>query len=457
MPDLALLSLSESFAGSWSGLAADCGFTLATVSDAAALAEARRQPTVTVGVIAAGGHEGDLERTVIDAAGAGAEIAAVGAVHDHRIASAVVRAGAAEYFALPDDMDLLRAWLTEKRQRFVARHNGQSPAGDAGARYHFDGIMGTSRALNAALDRAAKVIPHGNVTVLIGGETGTGKELLARAIHSNGPRAAAPFVDINCAAIPEQLLESELFGYEKGAFTDASAAKPGLFELADGGTLFLDEIGHLALTLQGKVLRALEERTIRRVGGTVSIPVDVRVIAATHLDLVGAVQRGVFREDLYYRLNVVPIELPPLRSRPEDIVVLARHFLARFAQEHGLEPPTLSTAAEAALAGRDWPGNVRELRNVVERTLLLASGGTIEAADVPPPDGPRAPHAGPLPFPARIDEIVRSAASAMLEMCNGNKSEASRRLGISRPRLQRLLDARSPVNAESDALLVGLA
>ena len=294
--------------------------------------------------------------------------------------------------------------------------------------------------MRSALDRAARVIPRPTVTVLITGETGTGKELLARAIHYNGPRRDAPFVDINCAAIPEPLLESELFGHEKGAFTGAVGSKPGLMQLADGGTLFLDEIGHLALPLQGKILRALEERVIRRVGGTRAIPFDVRLIAATHVDLAGAVRRGEFREDLYYRLNVVPIELPALRARNGDVVTIARFFLDRFAREYDLAPLTLAPAAVRALRERRWTGNVRELRNVIERAVLLGSGPTLEVDDVVEPAYQEQAN-GALPFPATLTDINRAAVARMLELCGGNKTEAARRLGISRPRLHRLLGA----------------
>ena len=277
--------------------------------------------------------------------------------------------------------------------------------------------------------------------MLITGETGTGKELLARAIHYNGPRREAPFVDINCAAIPEQLLESELFGHEKGAFTGANNAKPGLFEEANGGTLFLDELGHLPLTLQGKLLRALEERTIRRVGGVRPIKIDLRVMAATHVNLSAAVKRGEFREDLYYRLNVVAIELPPLRARHEDIVPLARHFLDRFSAEYGI-PRTLTPAAQRALREHEWTGNIRELRNTIERAVLLGQNDALWPEDLDVERG-RTPVWGALPFPAPLQTVVSAAVSEMLALCGGNKSEAARRLRISRTRLLRVLDGES--------------
>jgi two-component system response regulator HydG len=367
-------------------------------------------------------------------------VAAVGAVPDHRLSAALVRAGADEYFALPEDFQLLTSWLRETSARLKADSDASAFADVERSKLHFDGILGESPALQAALDRAARVIPRPTVTVLITGETGTGKELLARAIHYNGPRRDAPFVDVNCAAIPEQLLESELFGHEKGAFTGAVGSKPGLMQLADGGTLFLDEIGHLAMPLQGKILRALEERVIRRVGGTRAIPFDVRLIAATHVDLAGAVRRGEFREDLYYRLNVVPIELPALRARNDDVLNIARHFLARFAREYDVAPLQLTPGATRALRERRWTGNVRELRNVIERAVLLATGPSLNAEDVA-----ESPHVaesdGALPFPTTLADLNRAAVARMLELCGGNKTEAARRLGISRPRLHRLLNS----------------
>ena len=290
------------------------------------------------------------------------------------------------------------------------------------------------------------MIPHGNVTVLLQGETGTGKELFARAIHYNGPRAKAPFVDVNCTAIPDNLLESELFGHEAGAFTDARTAKPGLFELAHGGTLFLDEIGHLPLALQGKLLRVLEERTLRRVGGSRNIPFDVRVIAATHVELEAAVARQEFREDLWYRLNVMPIELPPLRERREDVVGLAQAFVQKFAHEYGIVPaPQITVAAQRSLTERAWPGNVRELRNVIERALLLSDGARLEAGiwREKVRRWRQERQVGSCRGRHRCRCSRAGAASAMMQRCGGNKSEAARRLGISRPRLQRLLDAQA--------------
>ena len=396
-------------------------------------------------LLAAGGMERDaigaMERIAVPS-----HTAVVGSTNDHRLAVSAMRTGAQEYFALPGDLEALRSWVSDAAKRLNEQRDGSAFASREGMKYAFEGILGSSPALAAALTRAARVIPHGNVTVLLQGETGTGKELFARAIHYNGPRAKRPFVDVNCTAIPENLLESELFGHEAGAFTDARTAKPGLFELADGGTLFLDEIGHLPLALQGKLLRVLEERTLRRVGGTRTIPFDVRVVAATHVELKAAVQRGEFREDLWYRLNVMPIELPPLRERPDDVVGLATAFVQKFAHEYGMSPaPQISAAAQRALTERAWPGNVRELRNVIERALLLSDGVRLEVVDLAGDGATVAAGAsgGELPWPASLSMLARGAASAMMQRCGGNKSEAARRLGISRPRLQRLLDAQS--------------
>jgi DNA-binding NtrC family response regulator len=278
--------------------------------------------------------------------------------------------------------------------------------------------------------------------VLVTGETGTGKELLAQAIHYNGPRGAQPFVELNCAAVPAGLLETELFGHERGAFTDARSAKPGLFEAADGGTLFLDEIGDLPLTLQGKILKALEEKQVRRVGAVRGREVDVRIIAATHVDLPQAVRRGEFREDLYYRLSVIPIHLPALRERGEDVLLLAEHFLRSLGEQYDLTPPTLSPSIRRALLTHAWPGNVRELRNGIERALLLGDGDLDPADLFPAGAGPASGRGGDgrLPFPATLAELERSAAQAMMEHMEGNKSAAAEALGISRSRLYRLLE-----------------
>jgi DNA-binding NtrC family response regulator len=436
-PTLHLLVLSDSFSTVWPGLASELGFVLASCTDPSSLDLAPGG----IGLVCAGGAEGAVEALLPRLAAAGGDLAVVGAVPDHRLAVGVMRAGASEYFALPQDHEPLRSWLHERAERVQLRIRGRDFSAREAAKYRFDGTIGRSPALRDALERAARIIPRSQVTILITGETGTGKELLARAIHYNGPRREAAFIDVNCAAIPEQLLESELFGHEKGAFTGAIAAKPGLFEAANRGTLFLDEIGHLSQPLQGKLLRVLEQRTVRRIGETRSFSVDVRIIAATHLDLAQAVRREGFREDLFHRLNVVPIQLPPLRARREDIVPLARHFLARFASEYEVPEPTLTPAAARALRLHGWPGNVRELRNQMERAILLATGPELDAGDLDLASQSSPPGSGELPFPASLPVIIQSAALSMTALCDGNKSEAARRLGISRTRLLRLLNS----------------
>jgi DNA-binding NtrC family response regulator len=366
----------------------------------------------------------------------------IGALPDHRLAAAAIQRGATDYFALPDDLDLLRRSLEREVREARGRAAAERFAADERRASGFEAIVGRSAALRGTLEQASRVAVHKDVTVLIGGETGTGKELLARAIHYHSPRAAEPFVEINCAAIPANLLESELFGHEKGSFTGAIATKPGLFETAHGGTLFLDEVGHLPLELQAKLLRALESREIRRVGGQSSKRIDVRLIGATHVNLSAAVSRGQFREDLYYRLNVVALTLPPLRDREGDIDLLAETFLSRLATSNGLRVPPLTPEVRTALQHHAWPGNVRELRNAIERALVLSPPGTLRVEELRLEKSHEPADGGALPFPAELGTIIRSAVVQMLKRTDGNKSEAARRLGISRPRLQRLLEGK---------------
>jgi DNA-binding NtrC family response regulator len=367
----------------------------------------------------------------------------IGSTVDHRIAAAAVRAGAADYLVLPEDIDVLRRSLERDIRAARARVDAAEFAAAEGTDAGFSAIVGESPELKAVLVQARRVAGHRDVTVLLGGETGTGKELLARAIHYASPRAAQPFVEVNCAAIPANLLESELFGHERGSFTGAVAAKPGLFEQAHGGTLFLDEIGHMPLELQAKLLRALESREIRRVGGTSTKKVDIRLLAATHLNLAQAVNETRFREDLYYRLNVVRLVLPPLRDRGDDVELLADSFTADLADRYGLPLPVRSVEFGEALRRHSWPGNVRELRNAMERALVLSKPGRLDVSTldvgVAPTETAEAAN-GHLPFPADLATITRAAVQAMLDLCDGNKSAAARRLGISRPRLQRVID-----------------
>ncbi|MFN8653140.1 MAG: sigma-54 dependent transcriptional regulator [Gemmatimonadales bacterium] len=449
LPQLTLVRVSDSFEAIWPELASECGLDLVVADSSQEHVPAQGRPGSITAVNVAGTEE-TLGNVLTRLGRLGQDVAAVGASSDHRIAMSAVRAGATEYFALPQDLDLLRSWLLERAEEIRAADHREAFAASEAAKYRFDDILGESPALRKTLEQAARVIPHAKVNVLVRGETGTGKELLARAIHYNGERRAAPFVDVNCAAIPDQLLESELFGHEKGAFTGATSAKPGLFEVANRGTIFLDEIGHLSLPLQGKLLRVLEQRTIRRVSGTSMIPVDVRVIAATHVDLAAAARRGEFREDLYYRLNVVELNIPALRDRRGDIPLLANTFLTRFARDYGLSKPVLSASALRSLQLHPWTGNIRELRNVLERSILMSRERTLGPEHLGLEEGAAAavPSGGGVPFPATMAEITRGAASAMTQLCNGNKSEAARRLAISRTRLLRLLAGRDDGEAE---------
>ncbi len=308
--------------------------------------------------------------------------------------------------------------------------------------YAFEGMIGDSPEMKTVYALIAQAA-ESDITVLIRGESGTGKELVAQSFHFNGPRKDGPFVTVNCAALPEPLIESELFGHEKGAFTGATQRRRGAFERAEGGTLLLDEVGAMQFELQSKLLRVLQEREISRVGGSAVVPVDVRVIAATNHDLEDAIRRGAFREDLFYRLAAFPITIPPLRKRREDIPLLASHFLAKYAERHGKSIDGFSHAALSALLQYDWPGNVRELENAVQRAVLLETGKVAQAGSLPPEVSPvaaassdrQAAPSGILP----LAEVERQAIVRALEANGGNVSEAARVLGIDRATLYRKL------------------
>lgn len=427
---LQVIELSASFRQLWEDLAAELDVRCLRQE----LADAPDADAIAV-ILAAGGEEDRaLDHLPSVQRLNGVPVYLVGARESHRFAVEALRRGASDYFALPGDVDLLRRTLTARSEAARERRRPSRPA----PHDPFAALRGASDALRAVLEQAQRIAAH-DVTTLIQGETGTGKELLARALHESSPRAAGPFVAVNCTAIPSELMESEFFGHERGAFTDAHAAKPGLFEEAHHGTLFLDEIGHLPLALQGKLLRVLEERRIRRVGATPTRDVDVRIITATHADLADAVRRGAFREDLYYRLNVVALTLPPLRERGRDVELLAVAFLEELARRYALPVPALRDDVRQALRRHAWPGNVRELRHAIERALLLSPPGTLDAAFLSA-HAARSAGGGALPFPATLDEIEAAAAAAAVELHDGNKSAAARALGISRTRLQRLLD-----------------
>ena len=303
----------------------------------------------------------------------------------------------------------------------------------------FSTIIGKSPALEALI-RSAKVVAATDVTVLIKGETGTGKEVLASAIQQSSTRADKPFVTLNCAALPEGLVESEIFGHKKGSFTGAIAEKQGLFQAADGGTLFLDEINSLPLSIQSKLLRFLESGECQAVGGTKPYKVNVRVIAATNTDLQKQIEAGEFRSDLYFRLSVVPLELPALHERREDIETLAQHFFTHFAKTHGLEMPTVSRAAIKVMRAYQWPGNVRELRNLCERLCILLAGRLIEPENLP---REFTRHVSTTPenqyilpeYGVQLDALEADIIYQALVRTNGNRSKSARLLGISRDTL----------------------
>jgi len=313
------------------------------------------------------------------------------------------------------------------------------------SRYRLDSIVGQSKRMREIYD-AVQQVSHSRATVLLRGESGTGKELIARAIHHNSPRADGPFIKINCAALPQTLLESELFGHEKGAFTGATAVKKGRFELADGGSLFLDEIGDLPPDLQVKLLRVLQERSFERVGGTRTIDVDVRIIAATHQDLESLMAQGKFREDLYYRLNVVPVLLPPLRERREDIPLLTEHFLAKYNRENSRKVRITGRALQQML-NHHWPGNVRELENSIERLVIMSrrrlvlpedlllsvdmEADRIAARPGHPSNRPAPPATAPQAAPrASLREVERQQILHALTQAEGVQVKAAALLGI---------------------------
>jgi two-component system nitrogen regulation response regulator NtrX len=302
-------------------------------------------------------------------------------------------------------------------------------------------IIGASAPMRALREQIAIAAPSGG-RVLIHGENGSGKELVARAIHALSARAEQPFVEVNCAAIPEELIESELFGHERGAFTGALARRRGKFEAADRGTLFLDEIGDMSLKTQAKVLRALEEQAFERVGGREPLRVDVRVIAASNRDVLSLIAQGAFREDLFYRLNVIPIEVPPLRARKEDVPALVEHFIRVFCAENGKRLKTVTPPALTYFMTYDWPGNVRELRNMVERLVIMVPGETIGAEDLPPPLRPKSEGAAVAPGDGKPlkearDGFERAYILAELRAQDWNMTRTAERLGIERSHLYR--------------------
>jgi DNA-binding NtrC family response regulator len=354
-----------------------------------------------------------------------------------------IKLGAYDYLNKPFDMDEMALRVAKALETTALRREVRAHAAREKEQHGLARLVGKSEALRRLREQVRRIAHSGASTVLIRGESGVGKDVLAKAIHYESDRARRPFVNVTCTAIPENLLESELFGHEKGAFTDARAAKKGLFELGAGGTVFLDEIGDMPPTLQAKILRVLEERRFRRVGGTEDIGVDVRIIAATNRDLDEAVRRGEFRADLYYRLKVIPVEVPPLRERPEDVPLLAQAFVDQLRTELKSKIRGLAPAALRLLEGYPWPGNVRELKNAIERAMILGTGERIEAEDLPAEllPGRLAPGAAEdlVTLPAegvRLEAIEEELVRKALDRSKGNQSAAARLLGISRDQLR---------------------
>jgi DNA-binding NtrC family response regulator len=349
-----------------------------------------------------------------------------------------MKAGAADYVLKPFSLAEIRMVVRKELDVSRLREENRSLREALGQKYSHPNIIAGSPKMQEVLATVERVAPT-NSTVLLGGESGVGKDLIARVIHEKSRRPSGPFIKINSSAIPENLLESELFGYEKGAFTGAAASKPGKFELADKGTLFLDEIGDVPPATQVKLLRVLQEREFERLGGTRTIKVDVRLLAATNRDLRAALEDGTFREDLYYRLNVVPIDIPPLREHKEDIPGLAALFLARIAKDSGRQITAISPAALNLLLSHHWPGNVRELQNVIERACALAAGNELDAADIHLDTArSRAASASDrfLPDGMTLDQHEDDLIREALKRANGNKSQAARLLGLSRNALR---------------------
>jgi DNA-binding NtrC family response regulator len=357
----------------------------------------------------------------------------------------VIKRGAIDFVTKPFQFDeLLHALSAAIEQRRLRSENAYLRA-QLQERYRFEGIVGKSRAMRDLFQLLETVAATAS-TILITGETGTGKEVVARAIHHNSPRRAQRFVALNCSAIPETLLEAELFGHTRGAFTGAIANRQGRLEQANRGTLFLDEVGTMSMPLQMKLLRVLQEREFERVGDSSTIRVDVRVIAATNADLGRMVSDGTFREDLFYRLNVIPVKLPPLRDRKEDIPLLVQHFLQKYAADLGRAPMTVSQGAMRALMGYAWPGNIRQLENAMERGVALSGGRSqLESGDLPPEiqeASDPAPNAAGLALPDEgvdferfIADIEREVIRRSLERTHGNKGAAARLLNLKRTTL----------------------
>ena len=349
-----------------------------------------------------------------------------------------MKAGAADFLLKPFSLDHLTTVVNKALEIRNLRDENRRLKEELGRKYQWDNIVGRSTAMQQIFGTILRVAPT-RATVLLAGESGVGKDLIARCIHFHSPRKERPFVKINCTALPENLMESELFGYEKGAFTGATVSKPGTFEQADTGTVMLDEIGDVPNNIQVKLLRVLQEREFERLGSNKTQHIDVRVVAATNRDLRAALEDGTFREDLYYRLNVVPIEIPPLRERKEDIPYLANHFVEKLSPEMGGRVHGVTDAAIEKLMQYSWPGNVRELENVIERSIVMALRDKLDAADIRLDMNirPRQSAGEPgLPEGMSLDQFEQDLIRNALKKADGNKSQAARLLGLTRNALR---------------------
>jgi len=404
-----------------------CTVEVANSAEAGALALAHAHFDAIVLDIALPGKAGIEWLRELRAGAYAGDVILITAFADMDTAIDALRAGAADFILKPFRVDQILNSLQRSferarlaRENYVLRREIAGLSGEAG-------IIGTSQAMRQIYNLIKRVAPTPS-TVLIQGESGVGKELAARALHGMSPRAGRPFVPVNCAAVSPELIESELFGHVKGAFTGAADSRSGLFVYANGGTLFLDEIGELPLALQTKLLRALEEQRVRPVGSTKEVPVDVRVIAATNRDLRAEVAVGRFRADLFYRLEVLTLTIPPLRERAEDIAPLAEHFNQQLASRLGLAPLEMPPELGARLAGYAWPGNARELRNFIERALILGHF---------PVEGEGGSDAAASPLPLALADVEQRHILAVLRQCGGNKTRAAELLGVSRKTLER--------------------
>lgn len=375
--------------------------------------------------------------------------------NDAVLVSSLAKLGFVDLFVLPFELPKLNSYLTEIITNKTYRTSKTEAGRSRKDVYNIKSIVGTSRGFLKVLDFAKKVADKSDISVVILGETGTGKGLIARVIHEYSRKSNGPFVDITCSAIPENLMESELFGYEQGAFTNAKSRKYGLFELAENGTLFLDEMGDLSLSIQAKLLRTIEKKLVRRLGGVVDIPINARIISATNRNLEAMLETGQFRRDLYHRLNVVSILLPPLRERGDDVILLANKFIRDFNKQFGKTVNRIDKKLKEFLMNYPWPGNIRELRNSVERAVLLSDENTLrlklfsnltQNMDALAQEGKLDVNTHPHYInmevnytKTRLDEIEKLYISSVLEKNGGNKSKAAEYLGISRPRLDRIL------------------